>query len=385
MSAQIDDLTAPVTQPAELESLLVLADAEQLPARSWQEGSIARTILVILSYALAAFTVVRSAFARSAFLDLASGAWLTLTARYLYATERQPAVYAAGLITLTNSGSASYAWDAGQLHFAHNVTGATYTVQAAETALAPGQSKQYAILADQPGTASSAGPGAITVMVTPLSGVTATNPQALIGVDEEKDPELVARAKEKLGSLSPNGAADAFQYVVKSSDPRFDPQPTSRITRAKTYLGTDDEVHTIVSNAGGAVSGPDVTLLQTRVDRWVSPIPFSNIVASAAALTVNVAGTMVVKGGTQSSAQINAAMATALATYFASQPIGGYDTTGAGAEGNGTIDVDALKAIAFQTVVGLVAIDLTSPLVDLSLAYNQVPQLGTCVFTVTVI
>lgn len=390
MALTIEQLFTPKTRDEVLEEMLVIADALSFPARSWQPGSIARTILVIVAQVVSNLTILRVEFARSGFLDWARGGWLTVLAAYIYGVDRQLATFADGFITLTNVGDQSHDWEPGELHFAHAITGRTYTVQdgAGGTygpALAPGESRTYAILADEAGSASTAAPGAITIMVTPLPGVTASNGLALVGFDDELDEPLRARCREKLGSLSPNGAADAFSFIVKSDSPRFDPQPAQRITRTKTYLGSDNEVHTLVANAGGDASA-DVPLLQARVDRWTSPIPFTSIVESAYSITIDVVGTMFVKGTTMTEAEINAKLASAFTTFFSGFPIGGYDTTGAGEEGMGYLDTDAIKAIAFQIVPGIVSIDFSLPsAADVPIYSNAVPVLGDCTFAVTVL
>ena len=391
MPLTAEELFKPKTRDEVLEEMLLVADAEALPARSWQPGSIARTILVIVAAVMSIFTLLRVEFARAGFLDWARGAWLTILAEFLYGVPRQLATFADGTITLTNLGGEAQSWAPGDLHFAHIVTGKTYTIQEGAggtygPTLGPTESRTYAILADEAGSASTAGPGAITIMIVPLQGVVATNAASLVGLDDELDEALRARSREKLGSLSPNGPADAFSYLVKSDNPRFGAQTSTRITRAKTYLGTDNEVHTIVAGAGGSVDLDDVAILQTRVDRWASPIPFTSIVDSSVDVVVDVVGAMTLKGSTMTKAQVDAAIESAAATFLSLYPIGGYDTTGAGEEGVGYLDVDAIKSLAFQAIPGIVKLTLSSPVgEDIPLDYNETAVLGDVDIAVTVL
>ena len=322
----IEELTEPKTAAAVLEDMYTVADGMGIPAREWIEGSWLQVILLLLCHALAALSNIRVAFARSGFLGLARGDWLTVLAFYMYDVRRRAATFAPGTITLTNTGTASYVWGVGDLHFAHDVTGKPYTIQTAELeGLLPGQSKNYAILADEAGAASSAVAGSVTTMVTPLLGVAATNYFALFGSDEETDASLVTQCQAKMASVSPNGPKDAFVYVARSTDARFGAQPTAPIERVKTFLEPVTDAHRVlIANAGGNVDAPDVALIQARLDRWASPNTGNAIVASAVPNVYEIEATVTVIPNSLTDAEVENAVALEVASFFRTVPIGGY-------------------------------------------------------------
>jgi hypothetical protein len=214
MSLPLSDLFTAKAAAEFEESMLAAAVAVGLPARSWQPGGIARTIIKLLAIVLSVITTTLAEIAKGGFLDEASGAWLDLLAWNLYRVLRQGATYAQGSITLTNTGGEQGPFAPGDLHFSNPATGALYHNTEEVTIPAAG-AITCTIEADVAGSASSSAPTLISNMVTPIDGVTASNALAVLGGDGETDPQLRTKCRDKLEALSPNGAKGAYVYFAK--------------------------------------------------------------------------------------------------------------------------------------------------------------------------
>lgn len=371
----LDVLFRSYTRDEVLESMLTVADTVGLKARSWRSGSIGRTILVIIASAIAFFTQFQGIIARGGLLDYATESWLTLLAKSLYRVYRIEATYATGDVTLTNSsGIAVGPFDIGDITVFNSVTGKTYKVQAV-VSLGASSSADYPVLADEAGSASDAGPGTIE-LASPWIGGSATNALSILGNDEETDENLRTRCREKLGSLSPNGPAEAYSYVIKSQEY----SPTSvPITRTKVEISTGDgTVDIYAATASGTPSGGDLAIAQTAVDTYAEPQCVIATVYGATPLAFAPYVTIYVRNDNRSDSQILNAASTAIGAYLASLPIGGLITSSP----PGRVDLDGVKfAIRDTSPSTVVDIDITFPTSDPVVAAHEVPIFTGAIFT----
>lgn len=70
------------------------------------------------------------------------------------------------------------------------------------------------IEADVIGVDSNAAPGDITTQITQVNGVATSNLTALSAANFESNADYAARCRLKLGALSPNGAAQSYEYFA---------------------------------------------------------------------------------------------------------------------------------------------------------------------------
>lgn len=118
-----------------------------------------------------------------------------------------------------------------------------------------------AFAADVAGPESTSSPGAITQVVTTLSGVTCENLDSFIGSTWESNLALAARCRLKIQSLSPNGPSGAYAFFAVSADSLLvleDPpvRLTAPVTRVLTRSSAVTGIHeTIVASASGDVPG----------------------------------------------------------------------------------------------------------------------------------
>jgi hypothetical protein len=101
---------------------------------------------------------------------------------------------------------------------------------------------------------------------------------AAVASDEPTPDEIDALCRATLGALSPNGPADAYEYVALNSELTG----VTEINRAHTI---DDsatgDVTLVVASASGTVSGPSLTAVQDAVEIWATPNCVTPTVISA--------------------------------------------------------------------------------------------------------
>lgn len=284
MSA-IDILLTAVTEEEQLEKFLDTLEGLGLKARSWRPAGALRTILRVVAGTYAGFTVLALGFVRAGFLETAEKGWLTDLAKNVYDVERIPGTFATGKVTLTNTGGGIYTLAPHELRLTAPSNGGKAYENVAEVNLGPGASITIDIRAVELGSASNAAPGAVTELETVLPSVSASNATAIIGRDEEADPELRARCIAKLGTISGKGPRGAYQYAARSArreDGSYVDVNRVRVSEASS-TGT---VTTTVASASGAPADEDLEAIRESVEFWARPDSVTAIVQAATELPV---------------------------------------------------------------------------------------------------
>src|SRR3990172_50200 len=286
------ELTTPLTVDEIKTAIYAALAANGAATTTWKPGAVVRTIITGVAIVLAGFSRLQAAIAKSGFLELAEGDWLTLVALYVYGVDRDTGSFATGNVTLDNAGGGVYSGDPGDLVVMNPTTLQTYTntaaysIDALETGvIVPVQ----AVLLGADGTST---PGTITAVVTPLSGVTVTNAAAVVGSDAELDPALRIRCREKTGMLSPNGPRDAYAYVAKTTT-RSDGSSIG-VTRGKSVADGIGGVDVYCADADGVVTGTvgdlgtDLGVIDEAIQTQVVPLGITARVHTAVANTIAV-------------------------------------------------------------------------------------------------
>jgi uncharacterized phage protein gp47/JayE len=368
------DLTNPLTRQDVEASIYATLDGLDVHHSAWKPASPVRTVIVGVSIVLAALSTLQAKIARSGFLELSEGEWLTQFARTVYRVERQGATFAAGEVTLTNSSGGIYLLDADDLIVVNTATGQTYRNTAAVTIGAFALAVTVPIRATEAGTAGGAAADAIDTLSTTLTGVTCTNPVALVGRDAEKDRALRARCSEKLGSLSPFGPADSYAFAARAAV-RADGSGVG-ITRIKITKDGYGNVGVIVATDTGETSAPDLAIVDLAVQRWAVPEAVTASVSSASPVVIDIAyeAWMHTSGvGTPNVAKVRDLIAASLRDLVLAEPIGGHRIDG----GSGKLFAEAVRAVIGSTLPEIFHVELTSPASDIVLTSTQVAVLGT--------
>jgi phage-related baseplate assembly protein len=383
----LSEMFTPLDKDTVLASILDVAEVVGLPVSAWQSGSVVREILEVVAQKIADFTQTTSAIASGGLLDFAAGGWLTLLAISAFGQNRTPATFGTTTVNLTNISAVSYVIAAGDLHFLNSSTGKTYVNTTGGSLLLGGGTLTVTILADESGSSSNAVPGAINALVTPLLGVTMTNPTSLIANDEETDTALRIKCRASLAAASPNGPADAYNYfataAVRSSD-----GSSVGVTRTKV-VQTNGNVTVYIASAAGAVPGAfdnpatDLGAVHALIQSKCVPTGITESTVSATELPVLVAATIYLKhGSTLDPSVAKQNILTQLQSYFKEAPIGGYDI-GAG----GKIYVDAIVGQIYQAAPAeFIEVVVTTPVgTSVSVTASQVAVLTSVVANFTIV
>jgi len=375
--ASLANLLIQETKAAIYARGLAIATALDLPVTSWVAGDPTRSLYYYLAEVLSTLEVVVAGYVSSGFLDYASGDWLTILADQSFNVQRIDATFAGTPVTLTNGGGGIYVIAPGDVVVKSSTNGKTYTNTSGGT-LASGGAITLDFTADESGSASTAFAGQIDTLVTDLISVTCSNAAAALGLDAEPDQALRDRCRAKLGTLSPNGPADAYNFIVRDSTRISIPL---EITKSRTISdSTTGNVTVYVGGPSGAVSGAAVIAAQAAVQQWSSPLCITPTVVNCVSLPVAVTYEIWLYAAVgETDAAITSKVYNDLLTMLAARPIGGDiiapATTGALYQSL----ISATIRASYPTTAFRVSV--TSPATDTALAINQIAQLGTVLGT----
>lgn len=168
------ELLTPVTDAEAAQAILTELAAQNppLPTTSWQSGSVPSVLVAVFADSEGNLYTGRINVASGGYLSLASGDWLTLLAYENYGITRDEAVATQGLVQFTDGGGGPYTLTAGVT----TVSNGTRTYVVDVTGTLPVNGKLFArVVATLVGQAGNVANGAITTLVTALSGVTVSN------------------------------------------------------------------------------------------------------------------------------------------------------------------------------------------------------------------
>ncbi len=318
----VDSLLAPVTTDQIELRWLDQLQALGLPAKSWRKGGSLRTILRVLAGSYAGFTQSISGFIYAGFIETASGGWLTLLAYYVYGVSRIVATFATGSMQLTNAGGGVFVVPASTYQIAHAITGKVYTNQAAFT-LNPASTITIPIQAVELGTLSNALPGTITAPITILPGVTATNPVAVSGSDDEKDADLRQRSKDRLAIIGGKGPRGAYRFAAQSAV-RGDGSPVN-VNRISVSPQSSTGIVTIyVASVAGAPTTSDLPFITASIETLARPDTDTVVLNAATPIPLTRALTVWARRTDGVDATTLASLVqSALLDYVTTYPIGG--------------------------------------------------------------
>jgi hypothetical protein len=383
--ATVDELTTPLTKDEVQAAIYAAIEARGTSTTSWKPGAIARTIIAGVAIVGSAFSRLQADIAKSGFLDLASGPWLTIVAKYIYGVDRDVGSFATGEVVLDNDSGGVHVVGVGDLVVLNSATGKNYRNTEAFTLSGFEMGEVVPVQAVELGTESNAAPGEIDDFVTPLVDVDVTNPTALVGTDEEKDEALRVRCRAKTGLLSPNGPRDAYAYIALSAkNAAGESIGVNRIRTVPDGLGgIDVYVATPTGGVTGDPEDPNTNLgaIADAIHRWAEPLAITPLVQSAAPLVIPFEYTLWISDKTGfTNAEIQALVAARLLAYVGARPIGG-DVLTPGTPGK--VWWSALLAVIGDVIDDEgVRVSLDLPVNDVDVDLNEAPVVGTITPTI---
>ncbi len=376
----LDVLTDTYTAEEALEDTLAVAESVELDVTAYEEGDVALTLLEILAEWVANERALVQPLVAAGWLDYAFGPELTQTAKEVFNVDRIGQTYASVPILLTNTGTDTHVIGTNDVTVASSVSDKTYrnVEPDAPVTLGPGQSTTLPFVADEAGSASSADPGDLTVVVSGQLGLTATNATAAVGRDEEEDDQLKARCRLKVPAISKTAAGPKGKYAHIAITPSENGGANSRRcdVRGSTVTG---EVDVVLATSSGAASSDDIDLVEAALVMNVVGPTETLTVRSATEETIPVTYTLWVYDDlNQESAQIQTKVAQRVALLFSVAPVGGWRKPSE----VGKVFRNLLEATIKSVTDRAFQVEVSSPAADVELGEDDVPVLGTVTPTI---
>lgn len=383
MALSLDELITPVTKSEAFQTFLDLLTALEFPVTAWQAlnpgRSIADAVAELYSGARDAIPLV----ARGGYTALASADWLDLLITSQFADEngdpltRIEAIRAEGLATLTAAAGAGphtivadqlTAKDANNRRF-KNTTGGTLPL---------GGTLELAWKAETAGSAWNLANGTLTILETPLAGVSINNPGpgagaswlTTVGADKETDAQYAARAPLQWAVLAEQSPKDAYVAWALKADPAL----------RKVYV--DDQnpfgpgtFAMYLANELSTATAGQVTNVQLYIQprRAISSIPSF---FAAPTLAVPIVATVY---STASFGLTAAQVEAALDVFFKALPLGGETIP---ALGSNKVFLDRIEYAIRGASSGVLSVVFSNPTADVQLLPNQ---LAIPSYTITVV
>lgn len=340
----------------------------------WPVGGAASSVLTDVSEMAGGFAENVLAAIKAGWLPTATKGWLQWVAFYFYGQNKQTATFATGPLLLTNSGGGVYNFAPFTASFASSITKKQYTnVDAIALGVGPSQ-QTINLQAREVGAASNAAPGEVDTLVTSMLGVTCTNLQPILGLDDQSDDSLRDQCWNSLGARSVRGPRTAYAYAIQIATNPLTGTPVNINRWTISVSSHTGQVQVWVAAPGGAPLSSDVTGVANSIEQVARPECVQ--VTTTGATNVNYAGPVTVWCRPQAgltAATVAQAIAAALDSFFENYPISGLTADGfTGVHGSG---VEGVVTGAFP---GIFAVDLPqilpSPFApgDLTLAPGQV-------------
>lgn len=388
---QLADLTTPLSLDDVRLAIYNVLAATGVTTTNWRPGAVVRTIITACAVVISSLSFLISLLARAGWLALSSGDWLTLVARYVYGVERIEATFAAGAVTLVNSGGANYNIDPEDLEVYNPITGAVYRNTSAIVLNGGTTVTDVPIRAVEQGAASTSFAGEITGLQSTLDEVSCTNPQAVVGADAESDQSLRLRCTDKLGSLGANGPKDAYGYAARSAV-RSDGSSIG-VTRVSVERLPGGVLNVYVANLSGAVPGTeddpstDLGAVSDAIQTKAGPLGITVNTFTVSTVTLDVEYQVWLYNTTSMSRDdVAAACLAKLQEFINGQPIGGNVISP---------DTGKIYKTALESAIGsaedtagarlpFFRVELLSPTTNFAVPANAVAVLGSILSSIVI-
>lgn len=323
MALSLEQLRSPPTREAILQFFIEQLSALGFPASSWQTGSIQRTLLLVFSRVLSDVAELVKQLAEFAFNQLSSGAALTAFSRSAYDNIRNPAIKTRGPFRLTSTAAIPYVLTPGQL-LVTNPSGVQFSNVSGGTLTASGTLDVTfeALLA---GSNGNIAPDSPLAFITPLAGVTVTNPGVpggswftIAGQDQESDANLRLRNRTKWATLAVETPKDGVINIALNASPAV--RKVAVNDQNPRGAGTVD---VYVSGDTTPIGSADLSLVQTKLAARFFGDGNTRVKANAPPIVVlNITGTVYFDANF-GAAVVRANVEAALRNLIAVTPLGG--------------------------------------------------------------
>jgi uncharacterized phage protein gp47/JayE len=375
-----------MTRDEALQFILDQLAALGFQITAWQSGSPQRTLLLLFARVWADWQAAAKITTEFGYNELCTGDALTAYSLSRFDNTRIAAVKCVGPVLLTSTAAVPYTIAVGQLLVSTDI-GVQYT-NTTGGVLAAGGTLSLTFTAVFAGAGGVAANGTITRMITPLAGVTCSNPGAFgtppvwyttAGADAETDAALRLRNRTKFARQSIDPIRDAYVNIALNAHPSI-----RRVFVLDNNPGGAGTVWTYIAGATTALdsTGSEVQAAQnyfaTRLlqcDSYpANPFTSRCTVVAASGLGIDIAGN-IYYSASFAIADVKVAVAAALNAFLATVPIGGFTYPTSGVVPKNEIE----NAIRQATVGGTKVIKtvvLSVPASDIAISAIQVAVAG---------
>lgn len=224
-------------------------------------GDPLRTLLEIAGEGIADVERMVQALGLGGYLQTAGGEWLDALVESHYALGRQPSTFLRGAVRLTAAQDSGATAPPGLI--VGTASGLKYQTLAAVNIPAGGYT-DVPVQAESPGAHYNVPAGTLTVLHTPLPGLSVTNLPGWIaeaGADTESDDALRRRASLRWAELGGGATRAAYEYWAYTAHPAVD-----RVTVLDEHPRGQGTVDVLIWGSGGI--GDEVV---TAVDNYIQP------------------------------------------------------------------------------------------------------------------
>ncbi len=354
MALSVAELINPRTAAQIEDDILARATAAGFPVTAWQSGSVPRTLIHIEAVVLAMLWALVALVARAAFLDTATGAWLTLHAKSRFDLDRIAATFARHSITLTvASGAGPYTITPGQLLMTSSSGLVRYrSTNTTNVVVATANPASITVQAETSGIIGNTAPA--TIMAPALAGLGFTYGSLTTRArDEETDAQLRTRCRARWATLAAGATRDWYLYHLLNAT------KTDGTSAGVTRVGWiappgDNTFEVIVAGSDGPLTTEERDAVEAHVlDEARRGYLDEPVVTNATAKPITLVVTVVVKSESFRSSAYRLAASNAVKDLVAALDIGQ------------TLDVYAIGAAIYAAVPGGIKnLTLTTPAAD---------------------
>lgn len=288
----LSSLLVQKTQQEMLADLLTYLQARGYSLTDFYSGSVQRTLIETDAQGLADLTAYSASIAQGGFVELAATDWLTLLAESQYNITRQPATATEGLLRVTGeAGFGSFNIAAGDMLFS-TASGLTY-FNMQNFSVPDGGQVDIPIKASQTGSAYNVSSGTITIISTPVVGLSCNNQNNWVtkaGSDQESDIALRNRCKLRWAELGYGATKDAYIYWALTASPEV--KKVKVLDNLPRGQGTVD----VIIYGDGALGNSVVNTVNAYI-QLRKPITANVLVYSASQHNIAVHATVYYKAG----------------------------------------------------------------------------------------
>lgn len=364
----VSDLLVAPSEAETLDTILQALAGFGFNTTAWQVGSVQRYLVTAIAKVVAQVAATVAMVAAFGALSTATGPALTKLADSDFDVQRFEAVKTQGIVRLTNvAGIGATVIAISQLVVSDPITGQTFrNISGGTIPGTVGATLDLTFESEVAGKNTVVAVGSLTIMQTPIAGVTSSNSDAnwitQTGADAETDPNLRARCRAKWGTLNVGSKpVSGYEYLARTADPAV-----TRVYVDPTNPNGPGTVRVYIAGASGTGTGSMVTAVDALIQQKRSVTALVTVLPAVAVAEAFTATVFIASA--QNTPSTRESVRLAINDFVNALPIGGIQTDNiAGQEMSHTALIGAVQAVP-----GVRSVTFSSPTADVPLAANEV-------------